>query len=396
MEQKTSGEPGGWSESARRAADGLRSLDRWRVVRSLAGGGVSTTTPDGRSVVQFASNDYLGLSQHPDVRAAAASATAELGTGSGASRVVVGSRPVHDELESQLAAWKHTDAALLFATGYAANVGVLTSLARLGTTDGAPLAIVSDELNHASIIDGSRLARVPVSVFPHADVDAAAAAIDAHGRDGRRSVVVTDSVFSMDGDVAPLRDLAAMTAVSGALLVVDDAHAVFPGEGADVLAGSDAEVLVVGTLSKALGSLGGFVAGPTPLVDWLRNTARSFIFSTASPPAVIAAAAEALRIMRSPEGDALVAALRANVDRLLPGHPSAVVPIVLGEEARALGVSAALLEDGLLVPAIRPPTVAVGTSRLRVALSAAHSPADVDRLVDALTRLGVAVGGVRS
>jgi len=379
----------GWSDAAAQAGADLRSANRWRDVRSLSGGGVSTTLPDGRSVVQFASNDYLGLSQHPAVRAAAIEAIEGMGTGSGASRLVVGSRPVHDELESELARWKHTDAALLFASGYAANVGTITALARLGVSTGEPVAVVSDELNHASIIDGTRLAGVPVSVYPHVDVDAAAAAVVAHRRDGRRPIVVTDSVFSMDGDVAPLADLADVAASTGALLVVDDAHAVFAGSGADLLLGATCEWLVVGTLSKSLGSLGGFVAGPTAMVDWFRNTARSLIFSTASPPSAAAAALAALAVVKSPEGAALTAALRFNVDRLRPGHESAVVPIVLGDERRALDVSAALLGAGFLVPAIRPPSVAVGASRLRIALSAAHSIADVDRLVEAFGGVGV-------
>ncbi|MFN8051868.1 MAG: aminotransferase class I/II-fold pyridoxal phosphate-dependent enzyme [Acidimicrobiales bacterium] len=253
---------------------------------------------------------------------------------------------------------------------------------------------MSDELNHASIIDGSRLARVPVSVYPHNDHEAAAAAVASHARDGRRGVIVTDSVFSMDGDVAPLVSLAEVAASTGALLVVDDAHAVFAGAGADVLAadtsvGAAADVLVVGTLSKTLGSLGGFVAGPAPLVEWCRNTSRSFIFSTAPTPAAAAAALAALGVLRSEDGAALISSLRANVDRFDATHPSAVVPLVLGEERRALDVSAALLDAGLLVPAIRPPTVAPGASRLRIALSAEHTAADVGLLLDALASLGV-------
>ena len=273
-----------WARSAEAAGDDVRLADRWREIRTLSSGGVHTTLPDGRSVLQFASNDYLGLSSHPAVVAAAIEATEQFGAGSGASRLVVGSRPPHDELEAALADWKHAEAALLFPTGYGANVGVLGALARLGATSGSPIAIVSDELNHASIIDGTRLARVPVSVYRHNDVEMASAAIAAHARDGRRSVIVTDSVFSMDGDVAPLTELAEVASATGALLVVDDAHAVFAGHGADLIGASldpAVEMLVVGTLSKTLGSVGGFVAGPRSLVEWCRNTARSFIFSTA-------------------------------------------------------------------------------------------------------------------
>lgn len=383
-------EPMGWAATAAAAGDQLRDEGRWRVIRSLAESGPRTMLADGTPVVQFASNDYLGLSLHPLVIAAANEATERWGTGSGASRLVVGSRAVHDELEADLATWKHAASALLFSTGYAANVGVLTSLARLGVVTDRPIAIVSDELNHASIIDGARLARVPIAIYPHADVDAAAAALSARRAEGFRPVLVTDTVFSMDGDVAPLAALVAAARAVGALVVLDDAHAVFAGAGADAVVGAadggggGGDIVIVGTLSKTLGVLGGFVAGPTPLVEWFRNTARSFIYSTASPPSAAAAARAALAVLRSADGDALVDSLRANVDRLAPGNPSAVVPVVIGDERAALDVSDALLDRGLLVPAIRPPTVPVGTSRLRVALSALHTPADVDRLVDAL------------
>lgn len=397
MGSELSSPVGSWADAADGAATTLRAADRWREIRTLGSGGVRTTLPDGRAVTHFASNDYLGLSAHPAVVAAAVAATERYGAGSGASRLVVGSRPPHDELEAALARWKRQQAALLFPTGYAANLGVLGALARLGGAGSSPVAVVSDELNHASIIDGARLARVEVEVYRHADADAAADAVARLRADGRRCVVVTDSVFSMDGDVAPLPELAALCAATGSLLVVDDAHAVFAGCGADALGDAGAttdgaEVLVVGTLSKVLGGLGGFVAGSQPLVDWCRNASRSFIFSTASPPAVAAAALAALDVLASDEGARLVESLRANVDVVRPDHPSAVVPIVLGEERRALDVSAALLDAGFLVPAIRPPTVAAGSSRLRVALSAQHTTADVAALVDALDALGVDVG----
>jgi len=374
----------GWPQRIARRLEAIRAEGRWREYRDFdALGPEGELTAEHRTVVSFASNDYLGLTAHPAVIAAAHDALDRWGAGTGGSRLVTGSRPVHRDLEAELAAWKGTDRAVLFPTGFATNLGVLATLG------GPGVRIVSDSLNHASIIDGTRQARVPVSVYAHNDVEAARAAIVEHGAAGRRSVIVTDSVFSMDGDVAPLFELAELAHATGALLVVDDAHAVFAGHGADALTSSDAEILIVGTLSKALGSLGGFVAGPRSLVDWCRNTARSFIFSTASPPSVVAAALAALAVVRSEEGSALTAALRANVDALLPGHVSAVVPVVLGEERRALDVSAALLERGLLVPAIRPPTVAVGASRLRIAVSAAHTPTEVAELIAALGALGV-------
>ncbi|HPB44687.1 MAG TPA: 8-amino-7-oxononanoate synthase [Microthrixaceae bacterium] len=376
---------------AREAAEQLRAQDRWRVIRTLADTGVRSRLADGRAVVQFASNDYFGLSEHPAVIEAAIAATRRWGTGAGASRLVVGSRPIHDDLEAALADWKHAEAALLFATGYAANVGVLVALARLGAALGAPIGIVSDELNHASIIDGIRLSAAPFNIYAHADAEAARQRVVEHLDAGRRPVIVTDSVFSMDGDLAPLGDLAQLAAETSALLVIDDAHAVFAGCGADLVASAPsrggAEVVVVGTLSKSLGSLGGFVAGPTALVDWCRNTSRSFIFSTATPPGVAAAALAALEVLQGAEGVELTAKLRRNVDVLAPAQASAVVPVVVGTAERALEWSDKLLERSMFVPAIRPPTVPEGSSRLRVAVSARHATGDLEALREALADL---------
>jgi 8-amino-7-oxononanoate synthase len=322
-------------------------------------------------VVSFASNDYLGLTQHPAVVAAAHAALDRWGAGSGAARLIVGSRPVHSELEAELAEWKTSERALLFPTGFAANLGVLSTLAAPG------VRVCSDELNHASIIDGCRLGRGDVHVYPHRDVDA----VDQLLTYTERSIVVTDTVFSMDGDVAPVDDLLEVCRAHGALLVLDEAHAVL---GPHVKVPDGADVLRVGTLSKTLGSLGGFVAGPTPFIDFLVNRARPFIFTTASTPADTAAARAALRVLRSDDGEALVARLRRHVQRIAPGHPSPIIPVVLGDERRALAASAALLERGLLVPAIRPPTVAPGTSRLRIALSAVHTDDQIALLAAAL------------
>jgi 8-amino-7-oxononanoate synthase len=352
----------------------IADAGQWRTIRTLDGAGPSFTLDDGRTIVSFASNDYLGLSQHPEVVRAAAEALEHWGTGAGSARLIVGSRPVHRELESELAAWKHTEAALLFPTGFAANLGVLTTFA----TDG--VLVVSDELNHASIIDGCRLARGRVEIARHRDVAHVDALLTAH--DGP-TIVVTDTVFSMDGDEAPLDDLLDVCRRHQALLVVDEAHAVMGPEMPEY-----PDVLRVGTLSKTLGSLGGFVAGPQAFIDLVINAARPFIFTTAPTPADSAAALAALRVLRSAEGDALIDRLRAHVERIAAGHPSPIVPIVLGDEQRALAASKRLLDEhGLLVPAIRPPTVAPGTSRLRIALSAAHTDDQVDRLAKALVEL---------
>lgn len=364
-----------WRAWAEAECEAIRKAGQWRTVRDFdAAGPAGRLAPSGRHVVSFASNDYLGLTRHPQVLAAARVALDRWGAGAGAARLIVGSRPVHSELEVELAAWKSAEQALLFPTGFAANLAVLA-------TFGPPDAVIcSDELNHASIIDGCRLARSRVAVYPHRDMDALASLL----RRAERAIVVSETVFSMDGDLAPVDDLVHLCTRHGALLVLDEAHAVL---GPDrQLAG--VEALRVGTLSKTLGALGGYVAGPAPLIELLRNRARSFIFTTASPPPVAAAALAALRVVRSREGHSLRERLRMLIDRLRPGHPSPIVPLIIGESDRALELSSALLEKGFLVPAIRPPTVPPGTSRLRVTVSAAHTERQVAALGGALRELG--------
>jgi 8-amino-7-oxononanoate synthase len=340
--------------------------------RAVAGAGQWRSIPElDADLLSFASNDYLGLSRHPAVVAGAHAALDRWGAGAGAARLVAGALPVHAELEAALAGWKREEAALLFPTGYAANLGVL------GTFAGAGVRVLSDERNHASIVDGCRLSRAEVCVYRHGDVDHVESLLRSSPG---RAVVVTDTVFSMDGDVAPVDALAERCRAHGALLVLDEAHAVL-GPDPD-LAGVDH--LRVGTLSKYLGSLGGFVAGPRPSVDLVVNRARPFIFTTAPSPADAGAALAAVSVLCSPEGDRLVSALRANVDLVEPGHPSPIVPVVVGDEHAALRASAALRDRGLLVPAIRPPTVAAGTSRLRVSLSAAHTKDQIAALLAGL------------
>ena len=369
-----------WTEWSIEETRRIHAVGQWRAPRDFDGAGpVGTHAPNGQPVVHFASNDYLGLTQHPVVVAAAHDALDRWGTGAGAARLIVGSRPIHSELETALAEWKDAEAAVLFPTGFAANLGVLTTFADSG------VLICSDELNHASIIDGTRLAHADVAIYPHRDLEALDASI-ADRASGRKVIIVSDTVFSMDGDVADTEELTALADRVGALLILDEAHAVL---GPDLHPPADAAVLRVGTLSKTLGALGGFVAGPRILTDLIVNRARSYIFTTAPTPADTAAALAAVRIVTSPEGDELRSRLRINIDQLVEGHPSPIVPIVCGAEARALDAAAALLERGLLVPAIRPPTVAPGTSRLRVALSAAHTLDHVRALRVALDELGL-------
>ncbi|MHB8593570.1 MAG: aminotransferase class I/II-fold pyridoxal phosphate-dependent enzyme [Acidimicrobiales bacterium] len=379
----SAGRPSRWAARVEEQCRQVEAEGRWRRPRPFdASGPAGVLVEDGRSVVSFASNDYLGLSAHPAVVDAACRATERWGTGAGASRLVTGSRPVHHELEAALADYTGCERAVLFPTGFAANLGVLTTFGDAG------VHIFSDELNHASIIDGARLARADVEVYGHGDV----AELDARlHRTSGPAIVVTDLVFSMDGDVAPLADIARACRHHGALLVLDEAHAVLGPDPTPDLNGTD--VLRVGTLSKTLGALGGFVAGPAPFVDLLENRARSYIFTTAPTPADAAAALAALGVVRSDEGAALRARLSAHVARLAPGHPSPIVPVVLGTEHAALAATAALLEQGLWVPAIRPPTVAVGTARLRVTLSAAHTDVQVDRLCSALDQVRGSASG---
>lgn len=333
----------------------------------------------GRDVVSFASNDYLGLASDPEVVDAAIHALARWGAGSGAARLITGTRPVHSELERELAHLKGAERALLFSSGYAANCGVLAALGR------ADVLICSDELNHASIVDGCRLARARVAVYPHCDM----AALEYLLSGAARAIVVSDAVFSMDGDVAPVDDLASLCFRHGALLVLDEAHSVLGPEPA--LDGLDA--IRIGTCSKTLGASGGFAAGPSELIELVVNRARSFIFTTAPPPADAAAALAAVAVLTSERGAALVSRLRALVDRIRPGHPSPIIPVVLGDERAALAAHERLLEHGVLVPAIRPPSVPPGSARLRVTLSAAHTGDEVELLASALDN---AVPGWRS
>jgi 8-amino-7-oxononanoate synthase len=363
-----------WNTWAERELAGLRAINRYRETVPFDGDGPEGRVGD-RRLVSFASNDYLGLASHPQVRLAAIAAIERFGTGAMASRLVVGTRSLHVELEALLAEWNQTERALVFPSGYAANLGVLTTFGE------ADVTLFSDELNHASIIDGCRLAKARTLIYRHLDLQHLQSLLR---QTPGRKIVVTESVFSMDGDTAPLPALAQLCSEHGALLILDEAHAAL---GPKLAATRDLEVLHVGTLSKTLGSLGGFVAGSSRLIELLVNRARTFIFTTGLSPADTAAASAAVRICRSEEGNHLRARLRSLVDMLRPGHPSPIVPIVLGEDAAALAAAAQLREAGIHVPAIRPPTVPKGTARLRVALSASHTEAMVGSLQAALGKL---------
>ena len=345
----------------------------------------------GRDVLNFSSNDYLGLAADPRLAEAASRAARRWGSGAGASRLITGTLGVHRELEERLASLKGAESAVLFSTGYQANLGVLQALMPEGT-------IFSDRLNHASIVDACRLSRAAKAVYRHTDPGHLGELLEAH-RGAPRRLVVTDGVFSMDGDVAPLPELAHLASSHGALVVVDDAHAtgvLGGGRGTAHHCGVDPRDLVqMGTLGKALGSFGAFVACAAPVRDLLVNRARSLIYTTAPPPSAAGAALEALRIVAG-EPDR-VQRLRENAGRLrsglraagfaVPDDPTPIVPVVLGDNRTTLRWAEVLWERGFWVHPIRPPTVAEGTSRLRVTVSSAHGAADLDALCGALAEL---------
>jgi 8-amino-7-oxononanoate synthase len=358
-----------------------------RRLRLVSGPQGPTVLLDGQPVLLLCSNNYLGLADHPRVREAAAEAAMRWGVGAGASRLISGTMTVHRRLEERLAAFAGRRSCLLFGSGYLANLGVIGALAGRGDT------VFSDELNHASIVDGCRLSRAEVVVYRHADVEHLLWSMRrSGGRGGAQGgrLIVTDSVFSMDGDVAPLVDIVELAQASGARLVVDEAHAIGtygPG-GRGVLAqeGLDGEVdAIVGTLGKALGSYGAYVCGDEEMVRYLLNTSRSFIFSTAPPPPSIAGALAALELLQ--ERPHRVERLNANaraLRRALAREGFAVaegdmhiVPLVVGDERDTLRLCQETIERGVFAQAIRPPTVAPGTSRLRLAAMASHTATDM-------------------
>lgn len=387
--------------TARLAALEARALKR---MRHIVDGppGVEIRVAD-RQLVNFSSNDYLGLAGHPELRAALIRGAERYGVGAGAAHLVTGHSRAHHELELALAEFTGRPRALLFSSGYMANLGLVSALAGQGD-----LAL-EDELNHASLLDAGLLAGARFKRYAHADATAAIAALAAS--DAAHKLLITDGVFSMDGDLAPLPALAAgAAATAGATLVVDDAHGLGvlgrDGRGTVDHHGLGlAEVpVLMGTLGKAFGCCGAFVAGSAPLIEWLENRARTYIYTTASPPALADAARAALALSiregwRRERLTVLIARLRAGAAELgLPLLPSRtpIQPLLVGDAAAALAASAALRAEGLWVTAIRPPTVPEGGARLRITLSAAHSESQVDRLLGALERVQPMLSPARS
>lgn len=376
----------------------LRAQSLHRKLREIGTAQGSEIEIVGRHLVNFSSNDYLGLANDPLLKQAAIASIEKFGVGAGASRLVSGTQSPHVMLEAALAKWKRAPAALAFSSGYAAAVGTLPALASKRDV------ILLDKLCHASLIDGARLSGATIRVFPHNHLGKLESHLEWAQREmpEARRIVVTESVFSMDGDQAPLGELIDLKKRFGAMLLLDEAHAVGVvgpyGRGLAAELGLERQVDVqLGTLSKALGVSGGYVCGSHTLIDWLINRARSFVFSTAPPPAMAAAATAAVEFLASPEGEARRLTLWKKIVRMLEklpvsprkvaGGSSAIIPWIVGDEQRALDLARSLQQVGFLVPAIRYPTVAKGAARLRITVSAAHTEEQIGQLTEALRRL---------
>jgi 8-amino-7-oxononanoate synthase len=375
----------------------LKQLGLYRRTRLVSGPQGPNVVLDGQRVLLLCSNNYLGLADHPKVQEAAADAALRWGVGAGSSRLVSGTMTVHGRLERRLAAFKGTPTALLFGSGYLANLGVVGALSRAGEV------VFSDELNHASIIDGCRLSRADTFVYRHNDVEHLAWGLEQ--AEGRGSLIVTESVFSMDGDVAPLREIAALARRHGARVVVDEAHGtgcLGPGGRGAIAAAQLGRAIdvVIGTLGKALGSYGAYVACDEEVTALLTNSARSLIFSTAPPPPAVAGALAALDVLeqqphRVERLQANAAVLRAGLAREgfdVTGSSTQIVPLVVGDPGTAMRVCEAALERGVFAQAIRPPTVPDGTSRLRLAVMATHSEDELCAAARVLGRAALQAG----
>jgi glycine C-acetyltransferase len=368
-------------------------------LRVLEGEQLPVAEFDGRRVINLSSNNYLGLCTHPRLRQAALAATQQLGVGSGAVRTISGTMAIHMELEEHIARFKHTEASVVFQSGFTANSGTVGAI--MGRND----FIVSDELNHASIIDGARLSRATIKVFPHKDCNAAEAILKELAAQPGRKLLITDGVFSMDGDIAPLPDLVALAEKHGAVMMVDDAHASGVlgknGRGTVDHFGLHGRVDVqVGTLSKAIGALGGYVAGVSDLIEFLHLRGRPFLFSTSHPPGVAAACLEAFRVLE--EEPERIAKLWSNTRLFKQGltklgfdtgsSETPITPIMIGDGRRTMEFSRALFEAGLFATGIAYPTVAEGKARLRTIVTATHTEAELCEALAILDRVGKAHG----
>ncbi len=372
----------------------LKQQNLYRRLRILNDEQQATTRFDGRSVVNLSSNNYLGLTTHPRLREKSIEAIEKFGAGSGSVRTIAGTMAIHMELEERLAAFKKTEAVVVFQSGFAANAGTVSAI--LGRDD----VIVSDELNHASIIDGARLSRATIKVFPHKDVDAARKILSELPA-AQKKLVITDGVFSMDGDLGPVAELATVAEQYGAIMMVDDAHAsgVFGKNGRGTIDHFDAHGRVdiqVGTLSKAIGALGGYVAGSRNLIEFLYHRARPFLFSTSHPPAVAAACLAALDVLeQEPE---LIDRLWENTRFFKAGlaalgfntgmSESPITPVIAGESALAMKLSDRLFEEGVFAQGIAFPTVARDKARVRTIVTATHTREELQFALDTFAKVG--------
>jgi glycine C-acetyltransferase len=367
--------------------------------RTLEGPQGARAVYDGHEVINLASNNYLGLANHPRLNEAAARAAREFGAGSGAVRTIAGQMSEHLELERRFAEFKHAEASLMFQSGFTSNSGTVAAI--LSKED----VIVSDRLNHASIIDGARLSRAEIKVFEHRDPEHADRLLAESASPGRRQLLVTDGVFSMDGDIAPLPDLVEVAERRGAIMMVDDAHAsgVLGEGGAGTVDhfGLHGRVdIQVGTLSKAIGVLGGFIAGPSHLIEWLQNRGRPYLFSTSAPPAVTAACLAALDVIRD-EPDRLTR-LWSNTATLKEGlrglgfgtgdSQTPITPVIIGDEAKTQAFAVRLFEEGVFCPAIVFPTVGKGKARVRTIVTADHTETDLAEALEIFGRVGSELG----
>lgn len=375
----------------------LKEQGLYRVPRTLSGQQQARATFDGKSVVNLSSNNYLGLTNHPKMVEAAIKATEEYGVGTGAVRTIAGQMELHRELERKLAQFKNVEACLVFQSGFTANAGTVSCI--LGKED----VIISDELNHASIIDGCRLSRAQIKVYPHADMDGLRKTLEE--AEGRRKLVVTDGVFSMDGDIAPLPEVVKLAKEYGAAVMVDDAHASGVlgrnGRGTVDHYGLHGQVdIQVGTLSKAIGVVGGYVAGSQKLIDYLVQRARPVLFSTTHPPAVTGACIAAIDILL--EHPEIIDQLWANTDFFRTGlqqlgfntgaSVTPIIPVIVGDERKAMQLADELFAEGVFAQGIAYPTVPKGKARVRTIVSAVHTQADLQFALDAFAKVGRRLG----
>jgi glycine C-acetyltransferase len=392
------GDEGGRMAALDYLKEELAALERDGLLlhpRTLEGPQRARARYDGRDVINLASNNYLGLADHPRLNEAASRAALELGAGSGAVRTIAGQMTMHRELERRFADFKHAEDALMFQSGFTSNSGAVAAIL---TKDDV---IVSDRLNHASIIDGARLSRAEIKVFEHKDADHADALLTESARPGRRQLLVTDGVFSMDGDIAPLPALVEVAERHGAIMMIDDAHAsgVLGTGGAGTVEhfGLHGRVDVqVGTLSKAIGVLGGFIAGPAHLIEWLQNRGRPYLFSTSAPPAVVAACMAALDVIRD-EPERLerlwsnTASFKEGLHRLgfdTGASETPITPVITGDEETTQTFARRLFEEGVFCPAIVFPTVGRGSARVRTIVTADHTEADLNEAIEVFGRVG--------